>query len=118
MEKIIKNPDPMANFFKNVVQKEPLKEVLGMLFTADDVSVKTRINNPPALASLKSLAKICTEIGFTRCGSDLDEHIDIRNEYFISEKGKSRSEFVDGLKSISGFFSQNNELKNLNEIKK
>ena len=92
--------DLMENFV-SASNESDLMKMLGMLLKKTDIELKTEIRNPPALASLSSLAEACKKIGFVKSAATLNHYIKIVMEYYVSYERKGRLEFVDAFKWAS-----------------
>lgn len=97
---IVDTKDDMEGF--NLIDDESgLLEGLKMLFSKDNIELKSEIRNPPAMAMLKVLAEKCAEIGFEKTAKTLNDYIKYTMEFFVSYNRKGRSEFVDAYKWAS-----------------
>ena len=94
------NKDDLEGF--NVVSDDSgLLESLKMLFSKDNIELKSEIRNPPAMALLKVLAEKCFKIGFVKTAKTLNDYIKYVMEFFVSYNRKGRGEFVDAYKWAS-----------------
>ena len=88
--------------FKPIEMENSLIDSIQELFSLENIEGKTRIKNPGAIAGLKNFAKHIKEIGMTKSSKNLLRLIRYRLELNLSAgDGKSRSEYVDALKSVN-----------------
>ena len=93
--------DPMEKF-KPVEMENSLIDSIQELFSLENIEGKTRIKKPGAIAGLKNFAKYLKKIGMPRSSKNLLRLIRYRLELNLSSgEGKSRSEYVDALKSVN-----------------
>lgn len=74
-----------------------------------NISLKTEINNPTALALLNLLGKWFKSKGYTTSFKTIDSFIQLYMEYMVSNKRKSRKEIIKALSSWIEKLSQNPE---------
>lgn len=91
--------DPLDSFA--VGKTISLQQILNNLIQRDEnLFLKTRIQKPQKLATMKVVASICEQVGLEETGDTLDLFIEILCVYMVSYQGKSREEIVDALKSL------------------
>jgi hypothetical protein len=91
--------DPLDSFA--VGKTISLQQILNNLIQKDEnLFLKTRIQKPQKLATMKVIAKLCKEVSLDETGESLDMFIEILCTFMVSYKGKSREEIVDALKSL------------------
>jgi len=105
----MENIDPMEKF-KPVQMENSITDSLALLFSKDDMETKAIIRSSSSYATLKSLAKEMKEVGLTLPSKTLLKHLKYRLEFSVSEKGKSREQFTDALKSVNQSMNSDPEL--------
>lgn len=82
--------DPMSGFVP--VQPGDMGELLNVLFSEDNIDTKTEISNPGALASLKTLGSVASDMGF-EAGDLVLFFVKVKNIFMLSKGRASRREF-------------------------
>ncbi len=117
------NPDVMSPFIRPEME-QGLAEKLDVLFSPENINLKTDIPNPLALAGLEVLAEACEEVGMIKTHDRIMSIINKRNINYVSYKRESRTEYLEGLKSLGGGYREpdmsvsmrDRLLKDLNEV--
>ena len=103
--------DLMGKLFHPIETSNPITDSLGLLFSIDEPEGKARIEKPSALANLKSFAKYIKPLGFEGASNLIKKRIKYGLEYSISDKGKSRAEYVEASKAMNALMTPELDLK-------
>jgi hypothetical protein len=92
---MINNKDnPFRNKQPNVKRLSPIDATMMLLNKDDDIETKTEIDNPLALSGITLYQKYFEKKGLSKSSKTLETWTNVYLIYQISNKRKSRSEFV------------------------
>jgi hypothetical protein len=96
----IENFDLMDKFHP-VEMENSMTDMLQLLFDVENVEAKTEMDNPYAMAGLKSFSKGLADVELSKTSLTLSEHLTTIHINMISHLRKSRGEFVDAFKAVN-----------------
>jgi hypothetical protein len=99
---LIENPDAdtIETDLKPAIEETSLNQILiSLISDKNNISLKTELHNPKALAVLKMLADYFESKDYTITAGVINGFITTYMEYMVSHKRKSRAEIVKALSS-------------------
>ena len=87
--------------FRPVEMENSMTDMLQLLFDVEDIEAKTEMDNPYAMAGLKTLSKGCVNVGLGKTSLTLSDHLTTVNINMLSYLRKSRGEFADCFKAVN-----------------
>lgn len=94
----------MPEVFDDLFTEEDrmLDKALSELLSADNIEMKTEIQQPINLAKLDTIGYVFGAMGYSLSSGTIKHFIDRMNLFFVSHNRLSRSETIEGLRAISG----------------